>query len=84
MTEARCPACGIECEKIYTGKTEDGYFSYRPIPLGLTKLREAYKEHMELLTQEVMSDTDEGGRVDRVIQSAGKLLSAIKELLEEK
>lgn len=88
MTELTCPTCGSKCvwsETEFCKKVSccmNGHLKPLPQP-DLTKLREAYREHMTLLTQEVMSDDDSDERVDRVIQSAGKLLQAVKELLKE-
>lgn len=90
MTETTCPCCGgkcklIQCPAIMHDGDEGCDCELKPLPPpDLTKLREAYKNHMVLFVPVVMSDddmTDE--ELDRVIQSAGNLLRAVKELLEE-
>ncbi len=94
MTKTTYPTCKTKCntvfirglDKLYSLCSCGGYHNnYQAFPQpDLTKLREAYHEHMKLIAIGIGKDEYKDGEIDIIIESAGKLLRAIKEVLDAK
>ena len=92
MTETTCPTCGAKCSVLKTRCTCNTptcvhtECMYRVIPQpqpDLTKLREMYKEHINLV--EALANNAREGKVintEEVLDSMADVIQALEEVLD--